>query len=281
MKPVNFLSTTCTNLTWKEKTKKAYDKVSGTMVSMKLLLTNIQDEYNQSMNHVDRADQLRGSYQADKWKWNRKWWWSIWMWGIETLLVNAYVLYRETHLLMWKAKKSHLTSHYDFRWAITKAWLTGSDSIEEIIQGKKRKRDSIVRTLLEPINPTNKKACHVNDAALDPKQGSLQWCLNDDYCHFPEVSGLKRTCCALCPFAQPNKNIKTTRTLANVISAKYRLCNRCFKPFHTISSIKQLKYHVMGCLAGEKRWKISKIAAAEKMWWSVKRYAFLVTLKYK
>jgi hypothetical protein len=36
-KPVNFLSTACANLIWKEKTKKVYDKVSGTMVSMKFL----------------------------------------------------------------------------------------------------------------------------------------------------------------------------------------------------------------------------------------------------
>ncbi len=95
------------------------------------------------------------------------------MWGVGTLLVNAYVLYRETHLLTWKTKKSHLLSHYDFRRAITLAWLTGKDSNDEIVQGSKRKRDSVVSTSSESINPTNKKACQVNDAALDPRQGSL------------------------------------------------------------------------------------------------------------
>jgi hypothetical protein len=173
------------------------------------------------------------------------------MWGVKTLLVNAYVLYRETHLLMRSTKKSHLLSHYDFRQAITLAWLKGKNS-DEIVQGSKRKRDSVVSTSSESINPTNKKACHVNDAVLDPRQGSLRLRLNDDYCHFPEESGLKRPCCALCRFIQPNKNIKNYSNVSQCDICKVQLCNRCFKPFHTISAVKQLKSHVMSCLAGEK-----------------------------
>jgi hypothetical protein len=39
-----------------------------------------------------------------------------------------------------------------------------------------------------------------------------------------------------------------------------------------------LKSHVMSCLAGEKWWKIRKMAAAEKMWLSVKKYDSLLLL---
>jgi len=51
----------------------------------------------------------------DKWTRNRKWWWAIWMWGVETLLVNAFVLYRETHLLMWKTQKKKILSHFHLK----------------------------------------------------------------------------------------------------------------------------------------------------------------------
>ena len=36
-KPVHFLSTACTSVTWKEKTKRVYDKDSGVNVAMKFL----------------------------------------------------------------------------------------------------------------------------------------------------------------------------------------------------------------------------------------------------
>lgn len=114
-KPVNFLSTACTSLTWKEKNKKVYNKDSGVSVAMRFLRTNMQDEYNFMMSNVDRADQLRGLYRIDRWVRNRLWWWAIWMWGLETLLVNLYVLYKETHRLKWKTKKSNILSHYEFR----------------------------------------------------------------------------------------------------------------------------------------------------------------------
>jgi hypothetical protein len=62
MKPVHFLSTVCTSLCWKEKTKRVYDKDAGVNVMMQFICTDFQDDYNHMMNHADRADQLRGSY---------------------------------------------------------------------------------------------------------------------------------------------------------------------------------------------------------------------------
>jgi hypothetical protein len=61
-KLVHFLSTACTLLSWKEKTKSVFDKNAGINVALKFLWTDMQDEYNHMMNHVDQADQLRGSY---------------------------------------------------------------------------------------------------------------------------------------------------------------------------------------------------------------------------
>ena len=35
------------------------------------------------------------------------------MWGVQLLLVNAYILYKMTHLIMWRKDKKSLMSHYD------------------------------------------------------------------------------------------------------------------------------------------------------------------------
>ena len=49
------------------------------------------------------------------------------MWGVQLLLVNAYILYKTTHLIMWKKDKKSLMSHYDFWHQIALAWLLGDD----------------------------------------------------------------------------------------------------------------------------------------------------------
>jgi hypothetical protein len=117
-KHVNFLSTACTSLHRREKTKKVFDKNAGINIMMRFLRPNITDDYNHGMNNVDQADQLQGTYQFDCWMRKRKWWWAIWMWGVQLLLVNAYVLYKKSHLLIWKTQKSKLLTQYEFRKSI-------------------------------------------------------------------------------------------------------------------------------------------------------------------
>jgi hypothetical protein len=74
----------------------------------------LTDLYNNGMNNMDIADQLRGTYRFDCWMRKRKWWWSIWMWGVQVLLVNAYVLYRTAHCIIWKTEKKLILSQYEF-----------------------------------------------------------------------------------------------------------------------------------------------------------------------
>ena len=91
-KPVNILTMACANLEWVEKQKKVWDKNAGATISMKFLRPGVINDYNNGMNNVDQADQLRGSYRIDRWMRKRKWWWAMWMWGVQVLLVNAYIL---------------------------------------------------------------------------------------------------------------------------------------------------------------------------------------------
>jgi len=52
------------------------------------------------MNDVNKADQFQGTYHFDRWRCKRKWWWAIWMWGVQVFLVNAYMLYKTAHLVI-------------------------------------------------------------------------------------------------------------------------------------------------------------------------------------
>ena len=93
------------------KDKKVFDKDAGIKILLKFLRPQVTDEYNCGMNNVDQADQLRGSYRFDHWMRKHRWWWSIWMWGFQVLLTNAYVIYKTANIHIWKvnAKKKSFT----------------------------------------------------------------------------------------------------------------------------------------------------------------------------
>jgi len=166
-KPVNFVSTACTTLDWTEKSRKVFDVDAGAYVTMKFLHPNVTDEYNNGMNNVDQADQLRGTYCFDRWM--RKWWWSIWMWGVQVLLTNAYVLYKSTHLLLWKTPRKNILSQYNFRKQVALAWLDEKSeaATRSLIDDtrKTRKFDSVSVSSSTTISET-RRAPRFNEEAL-------------------------------------------------------------------------------------------------------------------
>jgi len=161
--------------------------------------------YNNGMNNVDIADQLQGTYHLDCWMRKRKWWWSIWMWGFQVLLFNAYVLYQTVQSLIWKTDKKLILSHYRFREEIIKAWLDGDD--EEKDSHEKRKfSENQVSTFSSSASSEVVMGCthsstsrsytnnseskilvwgrKVNDSSLDATSGDLRMRLDADF-HYP------------------------------------------------------------------------------------------------
>ena len=63
-----------------------------------------------NINNVEIADKLRVSYRPDRWMRKQKWWWSMFFWVHDTLLVNAYVAYKH-HMEMEDEVPMY---HYDF-----------------------------------------------------------------------------------------------------------------------------------------------------------------------
>ena len=202
-KPVHFLSMACTGLKWIEKRKKVFERESSTNVSMAFLRPEVTDLYNNGMNNVDIADQLRGTYRFDRWMRKRKWWWSIWMWGVQVLLVNAYVLYRTAHSIIWKTEKKKIVTQYRFREEIVKAWMEEEKSDSE---GQKKRKlsenqvstysstsESLGRTRSSVTSIQSEvtvlqRGRKINDKTLDPTSGDLKIRLDADF-HYPIPPG--------------------------------------------------------------------------------------------
>ena len=118
-KPVYFLSSVIPEVKWSTVNKKVYSKLLNKKISLEFLRPNFVDKYNQDMNSVDRADQLRTNYNVGKGLRQRKLWWSIFLWGLDVALVNAYLLYKAWHEMHGLKPMSH----YHFREKVTLAWL--------------------------------------------------------------------------------------------------------------------------------------------------------------
>ena len=92
------------------------------MKMMGYLRLNVIDDYNNNMNQVDIADQLRGQYRPDRWMRHKKWWWAIFIWGIGVVRVNAYKIYE----FMWNEQKATGRTDLLVKW-------THAEFIEQLV----------------------------------------------------------------------------------------------------------------------------------------------------
>lgn len=76
-KPVYLMSNSAEQVKWLCKERHVCHKEMGKKVKVPFHRLNLIDQYNYTMNNIDIADQLRGTYQFDHWMCKRKWWWSI------------------------------------------------------------------------------------------------------------------------------------------------------------------------------------------------------------
>ena len=249
-KPVHFLSTACTSLNWVEKTRKVFDKATNANVSMSFLRAVVNDEYNNTMNQVDISDQLRNYYRIDHWMRKRKWWWAIWMWGLQVLLINAYILYRTTHLLTWKKAEKTLLSHYEFRRQLVLEWLGLSSEIDndtlltEETKSRKREQDSTsIPSASVATSASSKRAKRVTDQTLDQFTGELRMRLDNDF-HFPMVPERKYPVCSLCRWVEEDRKKRTRGAIVACDKCLVNLCVSCFKPFHQVADVKHLQSQV-------------------------------------
>ena len=161
-KPVHFISSICDSIKWIDKNRKVWNEAKQEFSNMNFLRLNVNNDYNNDMNAVDIADQLRNNYRFDHWLRNFKWWWSIFMWAFGVLIVNSYVVYNSVCDATGLLKKQRY-SQYQFRLAIARMWI---DLEEDTILAKWKNAacdanpvddDSIASPLREP-HQSNKRS---------------------------------------------------------------------------------------------------------------------------
>lgn len=225
--------------------------------------------YNNGMNNVDIADQLQGTYRLDRWMRKCRWWWSIWMWGLQVLLVNAYVLYQTAHSLIWKTDKKFILSQYQFREEIIKSWMDGkeeeheshkrrklsetqvtsfhSSASSEVMMGRTRSSTSSTYISTSDSNQAV-RGRKVNDGSLDSTSGDLRMRLDADF-HYPiPLPKNKYPPCSLCRWALKDGSSRDNRVQGASVSTcdkcNVYLCLACYKPFHTIMDVEKLRSEV-------------------------------------
>jgi Transposase IS4 len=250
-KPVHFLTMNAEEIKWIECTKKVFSTETQRIETMKFLRLNINVDYNNKMNSVDNSDQLRQNYRFDHWMRKRKWWWSIFFWGIGVLMVNAYICYVRFHLMHNKKKKDLLT-HYEFREQIIKAWLEPEtywlDHKTETQSNKKRKH-SLFTTSSSSIDASmqtrqqtqvmqqagdGKRAPKMTDESLDQVDGTLACRLQHNLPHWTQPKRTKRSKCCMHYWAS---GIEDRGQIVRCATCKVHLCTSCFEGFHTIEDL--------------------------------------------
>jgi hypothetical protein len=243
-KPVYFFSMVHEEIKWVECEKKVFCRETLQNESNKFLRLNINNDYNMRMHDVDSSDQLRNSYRFDHWLRQRKWWWSVFFWGIGVLMVNAYVAYVQFHLMHGK-KKNEILTHYEFRYEIVCAWLD-PDTYWADRYNNKRKRDtsssmgsrgtsgcdsretrSSLANKKKIVN--DKQAPRVTNKALDPVKGALKDRLDHTKKHWPRPRKSLHVKCALHQWA----GIVDRSQILLCSHCRVHLCSSCFELFHT------------------------------------------------
>jgi len=262
-KPVHFLSMTCTSIKWIEKTRSVWNQEEKEMVDINFLRVNLIDDYNNKMNAVDISDQLRNNYRMTLWLRHRKWWWSIYMYGMGVLLTNAYKVYTRT-MDNARVPNSQRLTHYGFLLSIGTAWVDREETdirhIKRVRERKKRQQEkqqqqtpvtptplylhgtrkrTAVTNLTSPKTPS--KAPRINNNSLHPNTGSLRCRLNHFGCfHSPMPSQSKHPSCALHRWLMgrdPGSHSQIRGHIVCCTACKVNLCTQCFHVFHTVKDI--------------------------------------------
>jgi len=244
-KPVHFLSTIAENIAWVLKEKQVYNVDTQRTESLRFLRLNINDSYNNDMGHTDVADQLRNNYKFDHWFRNYKWWWSIMMWGVHVLLVNAYIVYKD---VMVEAGRERFTlSQYQFRRLVAIAWVS---SDEPTINELKRMSNQNAKVMQKRMTPAasetgprkRRKTTPQSTSSTDSKsrapkltdvsiQGKYSKRLDAFVTegHFPVHKPEQRPKCALHKWAA---DVEERKHVYSCSHCKISLCVSCFPIFH-------------------------------------------------
>ena len=180
-KPVHFLSTAATKIKWLTKDRKINDYYVEKRVNITFLRTNMQEMYDYGMSKIDLGDQYRGQYKMNYWKRQSKWWMTLWLFGLQVCIVNAFVAYTAMCTYLNNMNKKEMLTHYEFQKYLTLAlidpdgWGPHSENWRRTVTKKGRgtayanEFQAVTRGVVQ-----KPKIEQINDDTLDPVIGKLR-----------------------------------------------------------------------------------------------------------
>ena len=198
---------------------------------------NLIYTYNHNMNNVDITDQLRTIYRLFMWLRERKWWWTMFFWCFEMLLINTYIFYCKFQLLHNRKPMRH----YEFHRQVTLAWLksdvywtnnsrdsrlgvSSNISTDEDSSGDSR----AWRSLYAHVIPEAKYGARVTDQTLHPSTGKLKERLNKNKRQLPVGSTKKYSRCQI--------HYWTTKKIV-FLTCDVTICINYYSQFHLVPDI--------------------------------------------
>ena len=193
------------------------------------------------MGDVDQSDQLRLQYCVHYWLQTQKWWFAIFLWIFECYLTNCYVLYRKSHEIHGRQMPQ---THYEFIQDISLAWLKpskywpkkkSSTGSGQSSSGSSTVSASVVTRKCK-LSP--KRWAKFTESSLNPYSDSiwcrLYWILN----HLPLRNDKPEGSCQMHWWSKRDKYCKQ---LLKCPACNGILCLDCYKPFHEISDLNNMK----------------------------------------
>ena len=245
-KPVHMVTMITDAVRWTIKTRRIWSKELGKLMTMSHLRLNVIDSYNNSMGHVDLADQPRLSCRWDWWMRKRKWWWAFCFWAVQMLLVNAHVLHVKLKTAAGIPKKSVL-SHLEFRRAVHLAWLAPDKhwphckKHPQMRQDFKNKNAAAFTSSAHQRDPAphkGKNARKVNNESLDASTGVLRSRLTGGMRdHAISEKRNKHIECQLHRHAAAKGALRVHQGVMFCGVCGVNLCQPCWNAFHAIKDL--------------------------------------------
>lgn len=248
-KPVHFLTMATERIFWEEKSRDVFDKATNQMTKMKFLRLNVNDDYNFGMGGADIADQIRGSYRFDHWLRNFKWWHSIFWWGMQVLMVNAYKCYCE----YIKSLSETPMNHYEFQKMIAHVWMDKDYYTKSTRHTQDGDSTSTLSTFsIRTTTSSRRSRSRISASALNPMTGSLKCRLDRSLPHWPSAPSkdeVKKFTCQVHYWAAGIRKYKNVQCCKE---CNVSLCTEgCFELFHTCWDITSEKRRLIGSMSLE------------------------------
>ena len=236
------------------------------MCNISFLRPNFTDDYNNDMDHVDMIDHLEKTYQMGRCLLQRKWWWSIFMWAFDRILLNSYVLYKSWYV-MHDLKPM---THYAFRESFCLSWLDSEQhwplryskgtrgTIQSTVAQVSTSISSVASTLTHAtLEPTKliSRSTRLNDARVNNKKFNMnRLTVTPHYNHLPEPCP-KQTEFQLHKWClKEHADTKTGRVkkqLCYCCTCNITLCMKCYSIFHKVHDLSTIKFNLINSSCAE------------------------------